>query len=415
MSATLIDEPTLSDAIPTATLVTSGQLPPRRPSHFALVAWRVATKTIWTVFCFVSLVGLLAVITAIPFLQIASLGYLLTVAGRLARGGTVRDCLPELPIAGRLGLALVALALLRLPIQLLVHWAAVANIVSPNSTQTQILQTSAVLAGLLGGVALSWAWLRGGRLVHYLWPQPKRFFRQYWRLETWQQGADHLWQLVAQLSLPSWFWLGLRGMAGTLIWLIPAMLIMGVTREADGDGAGVLFAILLLALGAVLLYLPMLQVHFATEDSFRAIFQWRNVRRHFSVAPWSWSLSMLIGLVLMPIPLYLLKIEATPQEITWLPCLVFVSFMLPARIAEGLAMRRCRRLTTMEPQTPPSQSRWRRIWVSGSRWFNRLILMPAIVAIYLGVLTASQYTSWDGIETWLHQHALLVPVPFVGV
>ncbi|MEM6980753.1 MAG: hypothetical protein AAF539_13915, partial [Planctomycetota bacterium] len=82
MSATLLDEPTLSDAIPTATLVTSGQTPPRRPRHFARVAWQVATKTIWTVFCFVSLVGLLAVITAIPFLQIASLGYLLTVAGR---------------------------------------------------------------------------------------------------------------------------------------------------------------------------------------------------------------------------------------------------------------------------------------------------------------------------------------------
>ncbi len=40
---------------------------------------------------------------------------------------------------------------------------------------------------------------------------------------------------------------------------------------------------------------------------------------------------------------------------------------------------------------------------------------PAIVVVYLVVLGASQYTSWDGVDTWVRQHAFLVPVPFVGL
>gem|GEM_PF-6689804 len=37
------------------------------------------------------------------------------------------------------------------------------------------------------------------------------------------------------------------------------------------------------------------------------------------------------------------------------------------------------------------------------------------VGFYMLVLMGSQFTSWDGVETWVRQHALLVPVPFVGV
>ena len=112
---------------------------------------------------------------------------------------------------------------------------------------------------------------------------------------------------------------------------------------------------------------------------------------------------MLIGLVLMPIPLYLLKIEATPREVLWLPCLVFVAFILPARIAEGLALRRARH------RPDPSG-----IWAACSRGMVRL-MMPVVIAVYLLFVSVSQYTSWNGLQTWIQQHAILVPVPFVGV
>ena len=38
------------------------------------------------------------------------------------------------------------------------------------------------------------------------------------------------------------------------------------------------------------------------------------------------------------LPLFLLKVELTPAEITWLPALFFVVFGLPARLIAGWAM-----------------------------------------------------------------------------
>ena len=112
---------------------------------------------------------------------------------------------------------------------------------------------------------------------------------------------------------------------------------------------------------------------------------------------------MIVTLVLTPIPLYLLKIEATPREVVWLPCLVFVSFMLPARIATGAALRRARK------RPEPSG-----FGAAFSRWCVRL-LMPLVVSVYLVFLYVSQYTSWDGLQTWIQQHAILVPLPFQGI
>ncbi len=109
---------------------------------------------------------------------------------------------------------------------------------------------------------------------------------------------------------------------------------------------------------------------------------------------------MVVALILTPIPLYLLKVEATPQEVMWLPCLVFVAFILPARIATGLAIRRARRRVE-------SSGRWAAI----SRSLVRL-LMTGVVAVYLTFVYVSQYTSWDGLATWFQQHAILIPVPF---
>jgi hypothetical protein len=111
---------------------------------------------------------------------------------------------------------------------------------------------------------------------------------------------------------------------------------------------------------------------------------------------------MMVALVVTPIPLYLLKIEATPREVMWLPCLVFIAFILPARIATGLALRRARRR-----EEPIGR------WATFSRWTVRL-LMPLVVAVYLLFVYVSQYTSWDGLQTWVQQHAILIPVPFLN-
>lgn len=350
-----------------------------------------------------ALVVLLAVLTAIPVLQLISLGYLLEVAGRLTRGQSLGSAVPDRPQAGRIGLAVVALWLASLPVQLLAHWASMAALIDPHSPQIAWLKIAAASAALLAFVYLAWAWVRGGRCRDYLWPQPARFLREGWRWRTWRQAPDRLWAFTASLGLPSRFWLGLRGAAGTLVWMTPGFVIIAANREGRTGLAGLVAAAAVVALGIVLLYLPMLQANFAAENRLRALFDVATVRRDFRRAPGAWFAAMVIALWLTPIPLYLLKIEATPREVLWLPCLVFVMMMLPARVATGLALRRAR-------QRPEPSGRW----AVASRWLVRL-LMPAVVGLYLLFLTASQYTSWDGLETWVRQHAFLVPVPFVGV
>ena len=52
-------------------------------------------------------------------------------------------------------------------------------------------------------------------------------------------------------------------------------------------------------------------------------------------------------------------------------------------------------------------------WARISRWLVRF-LMLGVVAIYLLFVYVSQYTSWDGLLTWVQQHAILIPVPFVS-
>ena len=350
-----------------------------------------------------SLVVLLAVLTAIPALQLIAFGYLLEVAGRLTSGSQLRDAVSNRREAGAIGLAVIALWTFSLPLQLLWHWESVAALIDPQSTQASLLRVAASGGAVVALLGLLWAWVRGGRWWHYLWPQPKRFFREAWRWRTWRDAPDRLWDFTASLRLPARFWLGLRGAVGTLVWLLPATVVIAANREGQTGLAGLIGGLAVLSLGVVLLYLPMLQAHFAAENRLRALFAVQTIRGDFRRAPWAWLAAMTVALVLLPIPLYLLKIEATPREVLWLPCLVFVALMLPARVATGLALRRARR------RPEPSG-----LLAACSRWSVRL-LMLVVVGIYLSFLTVSQYTSWDGLQTWVRQHAVLVPVPFVGL
>ncbi len=129
------------------------------------------------------------------------------------------------------------------------------------------------------------------------------------------------------------------------------------------------------------MYLPMLQANFAAENRFLAMFSVRKIRQDFQHAPWAWWWAMFATLVL-PIPLYLLKIELPPRELIWLPTWFFILLMLPARIACGLALRRARRL-------PLKTGRWAFVM----RWTARLAI-PPLVGVYLLFVYLSQYLSW---------------------
>jgi hypothetical protein len=104
--------------------------------------------------------------------------------------------------------------------------------------------------------------------------------------------------------------------------------------------------------------------------------------------------------LLFALPLYLLKIEVVPKEAAWLPGLVFIAFILPARLLTGWAMGRAARRRTPKH------------WFF--RWTGRLPFVPA-AAFYVLIVFFTQYTSWHGVWSLYEQHAFLVPVPFFGM
>jgi hypothetical protein len=137
----------------------------------------------------------------------------------------------------------------------------------------------------------------------------------------------------------------------------------------------------------------------AATNRLMAVFDWRATRREFARAPWAFAFSFVITL-LFALPLYLLKIEIVPREAAWLPSLVFIIFILPARLLTGWALSRAARR-----QQP-------RHWFF--RWTGRLPFLPAAL-FYVLIVFFTQYTSWNGAWSLYEQHAFLVPVPFFGM
>jgi purine-cytosine permease-like protein len=154
-------------------------------------------------------------------------------------------------------------------------------------------------------------------------------------------------------------------------------------------------------LAIVVLYLPFLQTHFARENRFAALFEIKAVRGLFRRAPIAFWIALLITL-LFALPLYLLKIQLTPREVAWLPSLLFVIFIFPARLLTGWAVGRADR---REPDQP-------RHWTF--RWLSRLAGIP-VVAAYAMIVFVTQYLSWHGSMSLLEQHAFLVPAPLMGL
>ncbi len=101
--------------------------------------------------------------------------------------------------------------------------------------------------------------------------------------------------------------------------------------------------------------------------------------------------------LLFALPLYLFKIEIVPEEAAWLPGLIFIAFIFPARLLTGWSMGRA------------AKRRVPRHWFF--RWTGRLPLIPA-AGFYVVIVFFTQYTSWNGVWSLYEQHAFLLPVPF---
>jgi hypothetical protein len=355
----------------------------------------IASAAEWF-FGLIALVLGLSMLAALPLVQFASLGYFLESSARVARTGRLRDGFIGVRRAARVGGLATAIWLTLVPAWLVSSYAHSAQLIDPGGPVARSWRVGLVVVTAVSLLHIATSCARGGRFRHFLWPVGHPFWlcRQLRDGVLYREARDSLWAFVAALRLPYYFRLGLVGFLGTLAWLIVPAILIGATQRFPVLGA----------LGALLLafivpFLPFLQVRYAVEGQVSALFSRRAIRDRFRRAPWAFAFSLLVLLV-AAIPLYLLKLEMIPREAAWLPSLVFVVFLAPARLLTGWAYAR-------------SQRRDRpRHWLF--RVLGRLAIIPT-AALYVLVVFLAQYTSWGGVSSLYEQHAFLLPVPFLNM
>lgn len=418
--------------------------------------WGMLCSGLEWLFGFASVIAGLALLASIPIVQFLSLGYLLEVSGRITRTGKFSAGFIGIRPAARLGSILLGTWLMLWPIRLVSSYWQSAYLIDPNSGVTTAWRIGLLIftAVMVGHILLAWSC--GGKIRHFFWPLLAPFFFASWMLRkivssnrlrpivgpvvgtfskrllqdlttvppltSWFPPAiflanlrrggvyvaarDAVWDYAVNLRVHYFFWLGLRGFAGAITWLfIPVMMIVATTNlqlenQQAAQGLGGLagfFGSALLAI--VILYLPFMQAHFAAENRFVAMFEIGTVRRMFQRAPIAFWFALLITLG-FSLPLYLLKIETVPRETVWIASLVFVVFILPARMITGWALARAQK--RQEP----------RFFLF--RWVARLGTLPLVV-FYAFVAFFTQFLSWYGSYSLFEQHAFLTPVPFLGL
>jgi hypothetical protein len=329
------------------------------PKSWPMKAWYGLCWSLEWLFGLASVIGCLAVLAAIPIVNFISLGYLLEASGRVAKSGRLRDGFIDMPKFARIG-SLVAGTWLWLWVPRLLSIVALdAWLIDATSAQARVLRlVQLVVTGLVIAHILL-AWYSGGRLRHFFWPllapfqlsarllfggivgpilkpvvvalspnlaedlyvqrplsawfPPAILWAGIRRGHMYIQARDAVWMFVTSLRLPHYFWLGVRGFAGAFLWLvIPSLMLMAGT---SGGGPGTILIGYAGALGLafVLLYLPFLQTHFASQNRFAAMFAWSEVRAQFRRAPIAYWLALTITL-LFALPLFILKIEVVAKS-----------------------------------------------------------------------------------------------------
>lgn len=376
-------------------------LPPPLPSAAPVrrfLRWLVLATD--AVFGFVTLVLGLAIVSAVPVLGLFSLGYLLDASSRVAKSGRLRDGFPGLLAISLVGKIALGTWLWTLPVRLVHSFWRDAELIEAGGARADQLRIFLAVLAVAVTLHVAWACLRGGKLRHFLWPAPVRFVQWLGEPREWRGVRDNFREYFRGFRPVETWLLGLRGFAGAAAWLAVPVGILVLSAEAGNNGVAFLGALLGgILLGIAVLFVPFLQTRFAMSGRFRDFFSLGEIRALFRRAPLAFWFALFVTL-LFALPLYLLKIELTPREVAWLPNLVFVLFILPARLLVGWAIARAERCDT------------NRIWVS--RWIARLAAVP-VVAVYVFLVWLTQYLSWHGSLSLLEQHAFLVPAPLLGL
>lgn len=347
------------------------------------------------------LVLILAMLAAIPGLNILTLGYLLDPQKRVAESGRLRDGFPLMVLAPRLGLIVFFSILFLVPIRLQATRVSDAAVIL-GETHAQVLQMQTILLVMQSVIAvhLMLAIARGGTVGCFL--RPIRNVRWFMKMIFTRAGREEMTSGIEQvlhLVKPvQHFWIGLKAFFGAVIWLlIPTGLLVAYSAPAR---VSPIFGILSF-LGVVLMipvaaWLPMLQVHQVVTGRFRSIFTVSAARRVIRNAPLSWMLTIVL-MYAMTFPLYLTKIKLLPADALLVLTPFFIILTYPARVLVAWAYHR---------GINQSQPAWFPL-----RWGARLMMLP-LLAGYAIFLFLTPFVSELGKGAPLENQAFLSPVPY---
>lgn len=398
-------------------------------------------------FGFFGIVLCLAIAAVIPLFQFMALGYFLEVSRRIRLHGSIKAGFVGFDKAAKLAGIVIGTWLLLWPVTLLGIWWEASYLIDPDSQTTQSLARLQVIGTTLIIAHILAAWFCGGKLRYFFWPLVAPFAFAVWaarRLanskifrplldftigkispkfvddlcraqpvsdwflpaiiwksfragELFTRARDGVWDFILDLKLHHLFWLGLRGFLGTIIWLAIPVTIMIISARSV-DAVAILTGLAgILSFAMVATYLPILQVHFASENRFSAMFELKVARETFRRAPIRHLMTTLATFV-FALPLFLLKIERIFPELLFLPAIVFIVFMLPARFISGWTF-----LNACQKEKQAS------LWFRWPAWTLQLGLAVA----FAGFVFLMRFVIWTGAAGLFDQHAFLVPAPFV--
>lgn len=373
-----------------------GTLPPFPPPlrhPLRALAWLVTVGV-----GLVSLLMMLAILAALPPLNFLALGVMLEAEGRVARSGRLRDGVPFAGALPRLGTIVVGTWAWLLVVRVVSQAAADAALVDPGGPSARFWGVARPAVAVLVGVHLLAALFDGGSAAAFVRPLRgvRRLLAALRSGSAWGRAAAALAAVVAAIAPVRLAWLGARGFAGALAWLVLPTILFSALRDTTKP-AGALVTLVGAALLAVTLaWVPFLQARFAAEGRFAAFREVATVREMWRRAPVVMLLAI-VALYGLSLPLSLFKIFAAPRDVVLFLTPIFVVTIYPARLAVGWA-------THFAAVRPKPRSLFLRVPVG--------LLFVVGMAAYLFLLFFTPAIDAFGRRTLFDHHALLLPTPF---
>lgn len=345
-----------------------------------------------------SLLLLLAILAALPPLNVVALGVMLEAEGRVVRSGRLRDGIPFAGALPRLGAIVVGTWAWLLVVRFVARASADAALIAPGGAADRLWAAALPVTATLVGCHLLAALHDGGSAASFLRPlrSARRLVAALRAGTAWSGAAAALARVAAAIRPRHLAWLGARGFVGAFLWLVLPTVLFSAFRDTTRPGAVLVTLAGALGLALVLSWVPFLQARFAAEGRFAAFREIAEVREMWRRAPVAMVAACLV-LYGLALPLSLFKVVAAPRDVVLFLTPIFVLTIYPARLAVGWA-------THVAAARPRRRSFLLRYPVN--------VILVALLVAYLFLLFFTPAIDAFGRRTLFDHHALLLPTPF---